>query len=267
MIMHALITSLILLPLVVGCAFRGNADSSVRVSATELQHVDLPLFSQNAPVGVPEGWRPLVILRDKKQTQYQLVRDAGESVLHARAESASSALMHETMIDPLRQPWLQWRWKVAGFTDVTGDSQGTVKDSPVRIVLGFDGDKDSLSFADQVLFETAKIVTGHDFPYATLMYVWAGDAPVDTIIRSPYSNRIKMVVVESGQDVLGHWQHFSRNIVEDYERAFGEKPGKLIGIGVLTDSDNTGQLVEAWYGDIRLLQGPAHPARIAASIK
>ena len=112
MIMHALITFLFLLPLVVGCASPEHADSSVRISAADLQHVDLPLFSQNAPVGVPEGWRPLVILRDKKQTQYQLVRDADESVLHARAESASSALMHETMINPLRQPWLQWRWKL-----------------------------------------------------------------------------------------------------------------------------------------------------------
>ena len=32
---------------------------------------------------------------------------------------------------------------------------------------------------------------------------------------------------------------------------FGEEPGPLTSVGVLTDSDNTGATVDAWYGDIR----------------
>jgi hypothetical protein len=60
-------------------------------------------------------------------------------------------------------------------------------------------------------------------------------------------------VVESGTDGLGKWRTFERNIVEDFERAYGEKPGRLIGVGILTDSDYTGETVETWYGDIRLL--------------
>jgi hypothetical protein len=63
-------------------------------------------------------------------------------------------------------------------------------------------------------------------------------------------------VAASGPEGLGQWRHFTRNIVEDYERAFGEKPGRLIGVGVLTDTDNTGETVEAWYGDIRLQREP-----------
>ena len=62
------------------------------------------------------------------------------------------------------------------------------------------------------------------------------------------------MVAESGPDGLGEWREFERNIVEDYEKAFGEKPGRLIGIGVLTDTDNTGETTEAWYGDIHLLR-------------
>jgi len=34
-------------------------------------------------------------------------------------------------------------------------------------------------------------------------------------------------------------------------RAFGEEPGTLTAVGVLTDSDNTDGHAEAWYGDIR----------------
>ena len=126
----------------------------------------------------------------------------------------------------------------------------------MRIILGFDGDKDSLSFTDQILFETAKLVTGHDFPYATLMYIWENRLPIGTVIPSSHSGRIKMMVAASGPDGIGQWRRFSRNIADDYEKAFGEKPGRLIGVGVLTDTDNTGETVDAWYGDICLQSRP-----------
>jgi hypothetical protein len=70
-----------------------------------------------------------------------------------------------------------------------------------------------------------------------------------------------MLVAASGNAGVGLWQNFSRNIVEDYVRAFGEKPGRLIGIGVLTDTDNTEESIEAWYGDIVLL---AQQQKVAA---
>ncbi len=51
---------------------------------------------------------------------------------------------------------------------------------------------------------------------------------------------------------LAGGNRLSRNLYDDYRHAFGEEPGNLTGIGVLTDTDNTGESVEAWYGDIRL---------------
>lgn len=236
-----------------GCALHtvkpGGADAEPPSTGNTLA-----LFSTNAAGGLPEGWEPMIILRNKKQTHYQLVSKEEQTVLHARAESASSGLMHKIVIDPVSQPWLHWRWKVANLVRTADNSQRGTEDSPVRIILGFDGDKDTLPFADQILFETAKVVTGYDFPYATLMYIWENNAPVGTVIRSPHSSRIRMMVAERGTDGIGAWREFTRNIVEDFEKAYGEKPGTLIGVGVLTDTDNTGETVEAWYGDIRLLR-------------
>lgn len=254
--MSRLIVSLVVLLCLSGCASvpvtpskSGNNDASV------------PLFSSNAAGGLPDGWKPLVILRNKKATEYELVADEFRTVLHAHADRASSALMHEMNVDPATRPWLSWEWKISSLLKNADNTQRATEDSPVRIVLGFDGDKESLPFADQVLFETAKMVTGHDFPYATLMYIWENKAPVGTVIRSPHSGRIKMMVAASGSDGIGEWRLFMRNVVEDFEKAFGEKPGRLIGIGVLTDTDNTGETVEAWYGDIRLLRESTSAAR------
>lgn len=223
------------------------------VVAQPLRDDSIALFSNNPSNGLPDRWTPLILFRTKKQTQYQLVTEQDNSVvLHAYAPSASSGLMQYVSINPLTKPWLNWRWKVGTVVQTAAVGQAGTEDSPARIILGFDGDKDSLSFSDQILFETARVFTGYDFPYATLMYIWDSNSPVGTILTSNRSGRIKMMVVANSAAGIGEWQAFTRNIVEDFQLAFGEKPGKLIGVGVLTDTDNMGETVEAWYGDIHL---------------
>ena len=125
------------------------------------------------------------------------------------------------------------------------------EDSPVRIVLEFDGDRSKLSLADKSTFATGKFLSGHELPYATLMYIWSNKEPVGKIIPGPRTPRIQMVVASSGTAGVGSWQTLSRNVVDDFKKAFGEEPGKLIGVAVLTDTDNTGDKTESWYGDIQ----------------
>ena len=48
----------------------------------------------------------------------------------------------------------------------------------------------------------------------------------------------------------------SIDLYADFKRAFGEEPGPITGIGIMTDTDNTGEKARAWYGDIRLLRAP-----------
>jgi hypothetical protein len=216
----------------------------------------LALFSTNLAQGVPQGWEPLVLMRKKKVTEYSMVHDqeTGRNVLHAYADKASSGLRHEVNLDPLRQPWLNWSWKAGNLIKSADNTQRESEDSPVRIVLAFDGDRSKLSFMDTILFDTAKLVSGHEFPYATLIYIWENKAPKETIIANSRTSRIQMLVAESGPANVGKWVHYQRNIVDDYVKAFGEPPGRLIGVGVLTDTDNTEEQVQAWYGDIRLLR-------------
>lgn len=247
--MKLLLSAMSMLLLIAGCASNGIESTSENDKA---QNIKIAPFSANAVGSVSPEWEPMIIQRNKKTTEYQIVSDEGRNVLHARAVSASSGLMHKVDIDPMQQSELNWQWRISGLVESADNNDRTREDAPARIILGFDGDKDELPFADQIMFETAKLVTGRDFPYATLMYIWGRKAPVDTVITNARSGRVKMIVAATGQDGVGEWHAFSRDIVADYERAFGEKPGKLIGIGVLTDTDNTGETVEALYGDIDL---------------
>ena len=237
-----------------GCAI--HPESARHEAAAPPAEADQALgpFSAHRPGPLPHAWQPLIITRSKKPTQYQLVADTGKTILHAHAAASASLLMHALDLDPNRRPWLEWKWKVDRHIKGADNRYRDTEDSPVRIVLAFDGDKGNLPFAEQVLFETGRLVTGRELPYATLMYIWEKKAPVGSVIAHARTSQLKMVVAASGSDGLGQWRQLSRNFVDDYQRAFGEKPGRLIGVGVMSDTDNTGDTVDAWYGDIRLLR-------------
>lgn len=111
---------------------------------------------------------------------------------------------------------------------------------------------EGLPLHEKVLRETAKLLSGREMPYATLMYVWENRFPTGTVLASSFTGQVKMLVAGTGRDRIGAWKAFERNYVNDYRRAFGHEPGRLIGIGVMTDTDNTGESVEAFYGDIEL---------------
>ena len=79
---------------------------------------------------------------------------------------------------------------------------------------------------------------------------------VGTVMPNPRTRRIQMVVAASGAEGVGAWQSLMRNVRDDFLRAFGEEPGPLTAVGVLTDTDNTDGHAEAWYGDIRFEPAP-----------
>ena len=65
-----------------------------------------------------------------------------------------------------------------------------------------------------------------------------------------------MIVVESGPAKLNTWITEERNVYEDYKRAFGEEPPMISGVAIMTDTDNTGESAEAYYGDILFKKRP-----------
>jgi len=84
------------------------------------------------------------------------------------------------------------------------------------------------------------------------MYVWCNARAPGEVILNPRTSRIRKLVVESGPRNLGQWLAYERDVRADYERAFGEAPGALRGVALMTDSDNTRSVARAWYGPVRL---------------
>lgn len=79
------------------------------------------------------------------------------------------------------------------------------------------------------------------------------------VITSSRTSRVRKLVVESGPQRLGQWLDYERDIRADFQRAFGEPPGALLGVAIMTDSDNTHAQASAWYGLVRFLPRQAAP--------
>jgi hypothetical protein len=228
-----------------GCATTGPDGAPEPPAPTELSR-----FSGAKADGVlPGDWKLWTFSRLKKKTDYALVEDDGRICIRARSEGAASGLRHRLDLDPLRYPLLTWRWKVPQLIASADNTSRHKEDSPVRIMVSFEGDIDRLPLDDRMFFDKARIF-GQELPYATIMYIWENRAPVGTVIRNAHTTRIQMIVAASGPTRLGEWKTFERNVVEDYRRAFGEEPGRVTAVAIMTDTDNTGEQTVAYYGDI-----------------
>ncbi len=253
-----LILSAILI--LVGCA--GLSGDSVQNEAGQPFNADLlpaqeelPKFSaETARNGMPNGWNFYRIAPFKKNTVYRLENYQGKTVLSANSKTSASGLAVKLRPRQASNLLLQWEWKALNPIVNADNADGYADDAPLRILVAFDGNKSKLPLKEKMTFEMANLISGQEMPYATLMYIWSGKSPVDTIITNAHTSRIKMIVVDSGWDNLGQWHKHQRDLAADYKRAYGEAPGEVIGIALLTDTDNTKPETRAFYGDIELIR-------------
>jgi len=210
-------------------------------------------FSGAAPgTQLPAGWKPLM-LPDRKQTQLALVEDEGRVVLRAHAESAvgtAGFAMHAGMGE---RPMLTWRWKIDRVVAGADTNTKPGDDYAARVYVMFDVPADQLSLVDRAKMKLAKVIYGVDMPAASICYVWDNRMAAGTSRWSPYSNRVRTIVLRSGNGEAGKWVTETRDLDADFQAAFGAgHPGPtpaVTGIAVGNDTDQTNETVTAWFGD------------------
>lgn len=191
-------------------------------------------------------------LPGKAANHYQYSRFNGRDALAVRSQGAVSVLRQTVHLSPQQLARLRFSWKVPELIAEADMARRDADDSPVRIVLVFEGDRSSFSAKNAILSELSQAITGEPLPYATLMYVWCNTRAPGTVITNPRTDRIRKLVVESGSKNLNQWLDYERDIAADFVKAFGEPPGALVGIGIMTDTDNTQSTAQAWYGPLKL---------------
>lgn len=186
----------------------------------------------------------------KAATTYRYTVEDGRGAMLAQSRSSSSLLRRELSFSPQQLGAVHFSWKVPELLQNCDVGIPEVDDSPVRILLTFEGDRRKFSAKNAMLSELAQLLLGEPLPYATLVYVWSNHHPLESVILSPRTDRVRSIVVESGDRHLNKWQDYERHVRADFEKAFGEAPGALLRIAIMTDSDNTRSQTTAWYGGL-----------------
>ncbi|MCF8076643.1 MAG: DUF3047 domain-containing protein [Desulfotignum sp.] len=237
---------LIIIVLLWGSLSTGQADS-----------VAVGHFSALAAGGdFPETWEPMTFSGIDRHTRYTLIQDDGRTVIQADSRNAASGLIRFLRMDPADYPVIQWQWKIDHVLEKgdAGTRQGD--DYAARIYVAFAFDPDQASWWERARHKTAAAFSGKEVPGSALNYIWANRARKNSILTNPYLPESMMVAVQSGNTHAGRWITEKRNIEADYRQAFGRTPPEIIGIGIMTDTDDTGEKTAGYYGDIRL-----HPSR------
>ena len=191
-------------------------------------------------------------LPGKQATEFSYALSDGRHAMAVHAKSSASMLRQALNVPSARLGAVNFSWKVPELIASADMALREADDSPVRIVLAFEGDRAKFSAKNAMLSELSHAITGEPLPYATLMYVWCNTRAPGTVIVNPRTDRIREMVVESGAKNLNRWLDYERNIRSDFVKAFGEPPGALLGIGIMTDTDNTRSTTHAWYGQLKL---------------
>lgn len=175
-----------------------------------------------------QGWEEKSV---SGHTEYALAEEDGRTVLAANSKASASGYFRRIEVDLSLSPVLKWTWKVEKALPPGGERNKSGDDYAARIYVVFS--------EGPALWKTR-----------VLNYVWSSHQPVGSQWENASSATSRMFAVESGNEQVGQWRAYQRNIRDDYKKQFGEDITHAQAIAVMTDTDDTRQTAAAFYGDI-----------------
>lgn len=198
---------------------------SMTLSANAESRLPIGDFSHNSLA----GWESKSF---KNQTGYDLQDLDGMTVLRAVSDDAASGLYKEQRIDLEQTPYLNWSWRIAKRLQGLNEQSKSGDDYAARVYVIVSG---GLAF----------------WRTRAVNYVWAGSTAKDTVWPNAFAGEHAMMVAVRGPEaLLNIWLQEKRNVRADLQKLFGEDIRFIDAVALMTDTDNSGGQVLAYYGDI-----------------
>jgi hypothetical protein len=186
------------------------------------------------PVGTrgrPPGWQRQSW--GSPAYDFVIVEDDGRRALHLKSHDENSTITKDIKgkVNLQDTPILEWSWKAVTLPAGGDVRHGATDDEVLQVYVGWP------RFPEAV---RSRIIG----------YVWDDTAPVGTIVKSEKTRTVTYVVVRSGPADLGQWRTERRNVWEDYEKIYGEKPEDPGTVSIAINTNNTHSMAEAFVGAI-----------------
>jgi len=218
-----------------------------------------PLSRQTAgaaeiPLATPGSgdWQPLVFRGIATQTRYTLESFEGAEV--ARAESncgASGLVLRLDAIHIDQTPLLSWRWRVDRGLDLLEEQTKAEDDFAARVYIMFELDKERASTFQRLRHRLAKLIYGETIPGSALNFVWTSRLPAGTVWDNPFVESAKMIALAQGTNT--GWRTETVDVAARYRELFDAPIPPLLGLAIMSDSDNSCQRTEARFADFKFL--------------
>jgi len=208
-----------------------------------------------SPLSTSPPWRLIGLARQTKPfTQFSVVERDGRHALRIEADRSYGNLVHA--VAPTRElRHLAWRWQVEQPNAAADLHQRSLEDTAVRVCTMFDQPLDQVPLLERGWLHMARLASGEAVPSAMLCYVWDAHLEPGTLLPSPFTRRVRFLVLRGPESPLRQWADERRDIAADFLRAFGDgghEVPPLIGIAVGADADNTGLHTLAYVSDLVL---------------
>lgn len=154
---------------------------------------------------------------------------ASDACLRMTSDSTASARIWEQEVELDDSTRLSWRWLAK--QDISGVTR---QEKPGDDFAG----RIYVAVEHPLFFWRSRV----------LAYVHASELDSDTHWPNPFTGQFHMWVVSNGDD----WQNIERRILDDWEVAFGDRPGHFDAIGLMADSDNSGQQTDLCLADLEV---------------
>lgn len=202
---------------------------------------------------IPAPWKVERLDERVPPTRYGLRLWDGVPAVEAHASKSMALLLRPLTIDLQKTPILCWQWRVDAPVRSADMNRKSGDDYAARVYLTYEIAADQLSLATRAKLRLARSIYGKQVPDAAVNYVWDNRHPVGTTLDNAYTDRSRMLVLRSGSGRAGAWVHEQRNVLKDFQQAFGDLDGQLRGLAIASDTDNTGEEAHAGFADFRFV--------------
>jgi hypothetical protein len=180
-----------------------------------------------------KGWKSITYFA-VPPTQYSR---AGKGIIKAVSLGSRSSLFKDVKEKRRNDAILSWGWKISNVVRSAIETRKDRFDAAARVIVVFRKERGFRMFG------------GGEPLGLKIEYIWASRLTRGHVFDHPEEKNCKVFVLESGGGKAGRWVYEKRNIRRDYKTAFGAEPSEVLAIGIETDTDQSNEMVTAYYSE------------------
>ena len=186
-----------------------------------------------------KSWESVLFYKTDKPTIFTILSKKSNNILSVKSIDSASGIVFRDAANTYNDEIITWRWKVNIYPTTKTEGEKYFDDYALRIMVIFKFDTNNLSFFDNIKYNVAKLVYPKFPPHSVINYIWLSRKAKEKIYDNPYFYNSKNIVLKTILDKTNTWYIEQVDLVEDYIKAFKEKPPKEYAVIIFSDSDST----------------------------